>query len=472
MRIELTVNGTARTVEASPLRRLIDILREDLGLTGTKEGCGEGECGACAVLLDGVLVNACLVPALQLDGVEVTTIEGLGTPEAPDPIQAAFVDEGAVQCGFCIPGMVMATRALLDREPRPDRARIRAELSGNLCRCTGYERIVRAVERAAERAPDRAAEVVATKAAEGAAGRARAVNRATAGRLVAKPAWSTNCGAQPRTLVEALRFMAAHEGRVTVIAGATDLMTNLRNGTTPAAELLDLTRVEGLSGIRLGDSVIEIGATTTVAEILDSELLARHLPALARAAALFGAPAIRNRATIGGNILTASPAADLPPVLLALGARVALASAEGEREVPLNEFYLGYRRTALHSSDLLVAIRVPMPAPGTRQAFYKVGTRRAQSIAKVSVACASRVSPDGTITDVRIASGSVAPTPVLLRDAMVYLDGNTIEAATIAEAARRASDEVHPIDDVRSTAVYRQAVLGRLVARFLREELG
>jgi xanthine dehydrogenase small subunit len=466
VRVELTVNGTARVVETPPLRRLLDILREDLGLTGAKEGCGEGECGACAVLLDGLLVNACLVPAFQLGGAHVTTIEGLGgpgepdRPGEPDTIQTAFVEEGAVQCGFCIPGMVMATRALLEREPRPGRSRIRAELSGNLCRCTGYERIVRAVERAAERMTARGTGSIARPAMDLAA---RAPESSASGRIEG--------GAVPRTLDDALRFVAARGGRVTAVAGATDVMTNLRLGAAPGVGLLDLTRVEGLSGIRRHDSLIEIGATTRISEVLDSEIIGRDLPALRQAAALFGAPAIRNRATVGGNIIAASPAADLPPVLLALGARVALASATGHRELPLEEFYLGYRRTALRGDELLTAIRVPCPVPGTAQAFYKVGTRRAQSIAKVSVACAGRVAPDGTIAGVRIASGSIAPTPVLLRGVMAFLEGRPGGPETCAEAARRASGEVEPINDVRSTAGYRRTVVGRLVGRFVREGL-
>jgi aerobic-type carbon monoxide dehydrogenase small subunit (CoxS/CutS family) len=149
MKITFTVNGKQRTVEAGPLRRLLDILRDDLKLKGTKEGCGEGECGACSVIMNGRVVLSCLVPALQLPGAEVVTIEGLGTETAPHPIQKAFMEEGAVQCGFCTPGMIMAARELLERTSHPTRAEIRTALAGNLCRCTGYDKIFRAVEKAA-----------------------------------------------------------------------------------------------------------------------------------------------------------------------------------------------------------------------------------------------------------------------------------------------------------------------------------
>jgi carbon-monoxide dehydrogenase small subunit len=149
MKITFRINGGEKTLETQPLRRLIDILRCDLGLKGTKEGCGEGECGACSILMNGKVVLSCLVPAFQADGAEIVTIEGLGTPRDLHPLQKAFMEEGAVQCGFCTPGMIMASGDLLEREPNPTREQIREALSGNLCRCTGYEKIFRAVEKAA-----------------------------------------------------------------------------------------------------------------------------------------------------------------------------------------------------------------------------------------------------------------------------------------------------------------------------------
>ncbi len=151
--VEFEVNGQRRSWRGAPLARLLDVLREDLGLTGTKEGCGEGECGACTVLLDGEPVCACLLPMLQVAGRAVVTVEGLARDEALDPVQEAFVDTGGVQCGACTPAMVVVARALLDRHPRPDEATIREHISGTLCRCTGYEGIVEAITRAAGGAP-------------------------------------------------------------------------------------------------------------------------------------------------------------------------------------------------------------------------------------------------------------------------------------------------------------------------------
>jgi carbon-monoxide dehydrogenase small subunit len=149
--ITSTVNGTEHTVETWPMMRLLDVLREDLGLTGTKEGCGEGECGACSVILDGQLVNSCLVPALQADGARITTIEGIGTADQLHAVQQAFIDCGGAQCGICTPGMIVASVSLLEQNPHPSEEEIRNGLAGNLCRCTGYMRIFEAVKQGAIR---------------------------------------------------------------------------------------------------------------------------------------------------------------------------------------------------------------------------------------------------------------------------------------------------------------------------------
>lgn len=158
MKITFTLNGTSRTVEAEPLARLLDLLREDLGLTGTKEGCGEGECGACTVLMDGVLVASCLVPAAQADGTDITTIEGLGESDGGKLLAEAFAEAHAVQCGFCTPGMMMAARELLRHNPDPTEQEIRHAISGNICRCTGYDMIIDGIQLAARRARERAGE--------------------------------------------------------------------------------------------------------------------------------------------------------------------------------------------------------------------------------------------------------------------------------------------------------------------------
>ena len=149
MKVSFTVNGREVQVDAPPMKRLLDVLREDLRLTGTKEGCGEGECGACSVLFDGEPVNSCLIPICQCETADLLTVEGLARDGQLSPLQQAFWEEGAAQCGICTPGMLIAAQALLNQNPHPSRAQIRESIAGNLCRCTGYTKIIKAIEVAA-----------------------------------------------------------------------------------------------------------------------------------------------------------------------------------------------------------------------------------------------------------------------------------------------------------------------------------
>jgi carbon-monoxide dehydrogenase small subunit/xanthine dehydrogenase small subunit len=472
MRISLLVNGELRALESPPLKRLLDVLREDLGLCGTKEGCGEGECGACAVLLDGELVHSCLVPAVQAAGRSVTTIEGLVSSN--DPLLPAFVEEGAVQCGFCTPGMALASRALLDRVPDPSPEEIRLGLAGNLCRCTGYSAIFRAVASAARSGADVGSAVTSPAGAAIAHAATTATHSATTQSAThsatSQSATRPPDRPAPLSLDDAVATLHRDE-TVEVLAGATDLLPGLRLGAEPPRRVLDITRIPELSGIREAGAFVEIGACTTISTLARDPVVALRLPLLAEAARSFGAVAVRNRATVGGNLVTASPAADLPPAMLALDAVVALAGVAGRREIPLSEFLAGYRRTLRRPEEILFRVRIPVPAAGTRQRFFKVGTRRAQAIAKVALACRAAFGPDRVLRQVRLAAGSVGPTALRLRDTEAHLEG----AALTPERARRAGEiaaaEVRPIDDLRSTERYRRAVTGNLLARFLTDLL-
>lgn len=266
----------------------------------------------------------------------------------------------------------------------------------------------------------------------------------------------------PATLEEALASLA--ETRAEILAGGTDLWPKWSSGQPRPERVLSLHRLGALRGIALEAGVLRIGAACTHSELARSEAVRRACPALAEAALTVGAIQIQNQGTIGGNLANASPAADLPPPLVAAGAEVELASARGgTRWLPLDAFYLGYRRTARREDELLTEVRLPALPAGARERFRKVGTRRAQSIAKVAVAGRIALAADGTIARAGIALGSVGPTVVRLAALEAWLCGRAPDAETARAAEARARAAVQPIDDLRSSADYRRHVAGRLV---------
>jgi xanthine dehydrogenase small subunit len=270
---------------------------------------------------------------------------------------------------------------------------------------------------------------------------------------------------RPRSLEEAVRFLSDDPALVPT-AGCTDLMVRGPEALHRMDRVIDLLAIAEMRGIREIDGGIEIGATTTFTEIGRSSAIRAAFPALSEAAGQIGGWQIQNRATIGGNIANASPAGDSLPVLLALDAVVIAAGAGGSREIPYAELHTSYRKTALQPGEIVARIRVPIPPQGTVQAFRKVGTREAQAISKVVVAMVGRIA-DGRIADLRLAAGSVAPTPVRLRAAEDAGRGIAAGPEAADLIAKTAAGEVVPIDDVRSTADYRRFALERVVRRMV-----
>jgi xanthine dehydrogenase small subunit len=443
---QVTVNGRTRPLAGVPTHtNALDFLR-GLGLTGAKEGCAEGECGACAVMVarpDGersrwTPVNACLVPALALDGQEVVTAEGLGTPERLHPVQAGLAGNGSSQCGYCTPGFACSMAAEYyrpDREEGPDGFDLHA-VAGNLCRCTGY-RPIRDAARAlggpepadplAERQGSPAPAAVATR---------------------------VDGFARPADLAAALALLAEHPDAV-VVAGSTDwgVEANLRGRR--ASYVVAVDRLPELREVS-SDGHVEIGAALTLSEV--EAALGDSVPLLAEVWPVFASPLIRNGATIGGNLATASPIGDLAPALLALDATLVLVSAGGEREVALADFFTGYRETVLRTGELIRAVRVPTPLPG-HTTFRKIAKRRYDDISSVAVAAALDIVDD-TIVTARIGLGGVAATPLRARATEAALEGRPWTEETVEAASRVLAAEGTPIDDQRASAAYRSAMLG------------
>ncbi|MDL2263851.1 FAD binding domain-containing protein [Synergistaceae bacterium OttesenSCG-928-I11] len=457
MKIQITLNGALKELRVPPMKRMLDVLREDCGLLGAKEGCGEGECGACAVIMDDALVDTCLIPAIQMAGRRVDTVEGLAAPKGMgdfelDDLQKFFLEEGAVHCGFCTPGMIMAAVALLRRNPHPTEEEVHVSLAGNICRCTGYEKICNAVLRAAE---------------------AGYGDRLTPGRNLCtemRPVFEGDEADKffsPRSLKEALDVLSSQRD-VLILSGGTDIGPDTKGGRIRPVRVMDVFSVPEMNGIEVvgegTDAYIRIGACATNTDIVTCAATRKHLPALVIASSRSGALAMQNRATIGGNICTASGAGDLPVALLALGALCVAAGPDAERIVALDDFITGYRKNVLASDELLKEIRVPMPAPGSRQVFYKRGSRKALTLSRASLAFYVDVR-NGKIAAFRASAGSMSPVPIRLKNLSAAMPGRALSESLPMEAARLAYGDVNP----RKTPKYRKTMIANLTHRFFSE---
>ncbi|HEX3615902.1 MAG TPA: FAD binding domain-containing protein [Solirubrobacteraceae bacterium] len=459
---EVTINGRARPLtDVAPWTSALDFLREQ-GLTGCKEGCAEGECGACSVLVarpgitaptEWVAVNACLVPIAALDGQELITAEGLGDSSALHPVQHEMAIRGGSQCGYCTPGFICsmaaeyyrpgraAANGHADAEHGPNGFDLHA-LSGNLCRCTGYRPI-----------RDAAYALDAPDAGDGLAARMRQPPPATVATRV------RNNGSRfvrPATLAEALDLLGAESGAV-VIAGCTDhgVEVNLRGRRDELLVAID--RLPELRSFTEQDDVIEVGAALSLTEV--ERRLGGRVPLLAALFPQFASRLIRNTATLGGNLGTGSPIGDCPPVLLALDAKLVLAGPDDEREVELASFFTGYRTSVCRADELIRAIRIPLPL-ARLTAFHKIAKRRFDDISSVALGIAIELDQAGrTIERARIGVGGVAATPIRAFDAEAALIGQDWSLATFTAAAELLAGEGTPLDDHRASARYRIAML-------------
>jgi xanthine dehydrogenase small subunit len=435
-----TLNRRAQRLRVRSDRRLLDVLRDDLRLTGAKEGCGTGECGSCTVLLDGRSVNACLVMAYQADGATIETIEGLAAGEKLHPLQEALVERGAIHCGACSPGMILAARALLDENPKAGAQEIREAISGNLCRCTGYGRIVKALAR-------------------GAGAGIGQPHRPAARSSGIAPAYF-----RPRSLEEALEILAQRAGEVRAVAGGTNVMVAVREGRVDAGVLFDVTAVPEMQGIEERDDGLWLGALATHAELAASPLVEKGAPVLRVACGSASAPQIRNRATLGGSLASAAPSADAVVALVASDAILEIVSVSARRELSAAELATGPGETLLAPDELIVGIRVPR-RNGVRGAFVRLGQRRGPSVAKVSVAV-NMTFKDGRPDWVRVALGGAAPTVLRAPLTEKALGAGGYDALQQGKEALRA--EVRPLDDLRTSREYRREMAVVLLERAVR----
>jgi xanthine dehydrogenase small subunit len=457
--------------DIDPTRSVLSVLRDELRRPGTKEGCAEGDCGACTVVIgdlrDGRMrlqaVNSCICFAPTLDGKALFTVESLailaGTGAALHPVQQAMVDCHGSQCGFCTPGFVMSLWALYmehaPRGTRPGGHEVRTALAGNLCRCTGYRPILEAAGRMFE-LPTVGLDTAALQARlDEILAPAGLAHRSAAGRFFA-----------PRSLAELTALRTRHPD-ATILAGGTDVGLWVTKQLRELPTVIYVGHVAELLRLDECDGRLRIGAAVSLTDA--ARALIRHYPASAELWERFASVPIRNAGTLGGNVANGSPIGDSMPVLIALGAEVVLASTTGERRLALEDLYLGYQKKAMRADEIVASVEVPLPDAALRFRTYKNSKRYDSDISAVCFAAALRVDGGGGIASVRIAYGGMAAIPKRARAVESALLGKPWSEQAVRAAMGALDGEFAPLSDMRATAGYRMNVARNLLYRFFLE---
>jgi len=457
------------------LRTLSDFLRHDLALPGTKVVCAEGDCGACTVLVGGIVdavggrlryraVNSCILPLYALDACHVITVEGLKDGDHLHPVQTALIENHATQCGYCTPGFACAMTALVedalaDGDLAVSEKKARNALTGNLCRCTGYDSILKAAQSiplpgthslsVRWHSDERMREFTELS------GRSVAIESGGVGVFI------------PATLEDALRLKKSIPG-LKIVGGATDTGVLVNKGVENPVRVMSLAHIRELRHIRKDGEWAEVGAAVTLDEL--EPFAEAELPELGRLLHVFASPQIKNRATLAGNAVNASPIGDLIPFLLVSDAELELRSAGGGRRVALDAFYQGYKKIDLRPEELVAAVRFRLPAAGSVTRLYKASRRKDLDIS--AVAFAARLELDGrTIKSARLAFGGVAPTVLRMKDIEAQWTGAEFTRALIERSAAGLPALVAPISDVRGSKEFRLRLCRNLMLKFADETL-
>jgi xanthine dehydrogenase small subunit len=443
---------------------LSEFLRRRQNLTGTKVVCAEGDCGACAVLVgrirDGEIqyaaVNSCIQMMFQLDATHVVTVEGLRDGGELNPIQKSMVRCHGAQCGFCTPGFIVTLYALMQRGQTLDEPSLRRGLVGNLCRCTGYESILKAAM---------ATDMAGIKTIN----QLYPPEEILAGLIDEEVCIEAGLRRfyKPLTVEQAVNYRAANPGCL-IVGGATDIGVQINKGTRTPSVVMICGGAKELRHVSCDEHAIEIGAAAT---LLDLEHAAEnHVPELAAFLQLFGSPLIRAAGTLAGNLVNASPIGDAICALFVLETQVELIGPAGRRSVAIENFYTGYRKTVLADDEIVTKVRFALPQPGETYKLYKISKRRDLDISSLAAAIWMR-RQGKMISDIRIAMGGVAPLMMRMRQTEACLRGRAMSPEIFDDAAEAARREVTPISDVRGSAAYRRALAGNVILKF-RHDLG
>ena len=479
MRKEVTLylNGERLAVDAAHSGWMLsDFLRYHRGLTGTKVVCAEGDCGACSVLryVPGeskrplfLPINSCIVTVAQCDGSSLVTVEALARDGKLSPTQTAMVRAHGSQCGFCTPGFVVALTGLVEkklcagiRSGSCTEREAKNALTGNLCRCTGYQPILDA------------ATAIDLGECESVTSRFFSKAQAKDLKKIRSTALKIETGAvsvyAPRKISDAARALA-RDSRYQIVGAATDLGVAVNKGKTKLPKILSLHLIDELTKIKATRTRIWVGARVTLSELRTA--LKDKVPEFARFLDLFASPQIKNSATLIGNVANASPIGDTPPFLLVAGSTLHIVGPKGKRKVPLEKFYVGYRKTVLRKGELIAGIEFDLPSARENLALYKTSQRKDLDISAVNAAFRIEWSdPEKTkIKKARIALGGVAATPIRGFAAEKVLTGKAPNPETLERALDALQSMITPMDDLRGTREFRRVLVENLFAKFFRE---
>ncbi|WP_081162178.1 xanthine dehydrogenase small subunit [Ensifer aridi] len=455
--------------DVSPVQMLLDFLRIERNLRGTKEGCAEGDCGACTVLvgrpLDGKLtyesVNACIRFVASLDGCHVVTVEALAQPNGPlHPVQRAMVDTHASQCGFCTPGFVMSLYGLWMANPKPSIEEIEKALQGNLCRCTGYAAIIRAAQAISSIGEVGKDPLVAER------------EKITQQLAALRDGRRVEIGGEdervvlPASLDDFAAVLEANP-KATIVAGSTDVGLWVTKFMRDIAPVVHLSHLDELRRISVDAEGVTLAAGVSYTEAFP--VVVRHFPQLRELWERIGGEQVRNMGTVGGNIANGSPIGDTPPALIALGATITLRKGTRRRTLPLEAFFIEYGKQDREPGEFVESIRIPFLADGDSFAVYKVSKRFDEDISAVCGAFRLKLDGTGRVADAVIAFGGMAGTPKRASNVEAALKGVPWNDSSIDVAVAAFEQDFTPLTDWRASAGYRMLVAKNLLRRFYLE---
>ena len=442
---KIKLNNKYESLENSdPSQSLLDWIREEKKLTGTKEGCAEGDCGACSVLISPVNggkskpVNSCILKLGQVVGSAITTVEGLGDSNKPNIVQETLVKNSGSQCGFCTPGIVIALSGLLNNENNINNYKIHDALAGNLCRCTGYNPIIKSMQNINYK-------------------KFNIIEGTKWYKFSSFENFNTNFYF-PSNINQALKYLANNKN-IKIIAGGTDLNLNDSDHTS----YLMLNRITSLRKIKLTNKSLIVGSSSTLDDILP--VIENKLPYLSKIIRRFGSTQIRSMATIAGNISTASPIGDIAPTLIVLGAVIELISSSGTRKVPIEKFFKGYRKTIIKNSEFIKNIIIPLPSNEEFHYAWKLSKRYDQDISTISMAANLKLIKNKLIS-CKISFGGIAEKPIRSIKIENYFLKNypTINLKEIDDLIK---SNFNTLSDLRGSSFYRKQASIGLIQRLL-----